>query len=226
VQTSCHKRETKPRLESLLNELRWWKRRSAFIGSRSELSPGWAELWKRCDKLYPASEYPIVNQIHLAIFRRCESLTEPLPQRLSHEAKCLIQIGKLKDLEELMGLVFPRVNAKKRRLFMEQAVSKLPHDQATALLRQMKRGLAGRPPDQRAKALRALEMQILNPRLTWEQIGKRLNYKAAGFQRPISERLPAEVRSLKRILRKHGIFRSSKTPRKNHTITFIRFVQS
>lgn len=191
--------------QSVLDELRWWKRRAAFLGPSRELSPDWAELWKRWEMLYPASEYPIVNQIHLAIFRRFASLTAPLPPRLSHEARCLIRLGEYKELEDLMGLVFPRPTAKERGVIMERAVSKLKHDQATALLHQLKRRLAGRPADKRAKALKALEMKMLSPDLTWKDVGIRIKYDDQEQHKPYAINLPAEIRNVKRTLRKYCI---------------------
>jgi hypothetical protein len=63
----------------------------------------------------------------------------------------------------------------------------------------------GRPAERRPLAVLALEMKILNPKLDWSEIGNRLSYPKSS-QRPLRETLPAEVRHIKVILRRYGLW--------------------
>jgi hypothetical protein len=67
------------------------------------------------------------------------------------------------------------------------------------------RRLAGRPADKRAKALKALEMKMLNPGLTWKDIGNAIKYDDREHHESYAITLPAEARKVKRVLRKHNI---------------------
>lgn len=70
---------------------------------------------------------------------------------------------------------------------------------------------AGRPPKRRPLAVSALVMHTLDPTLRWSEIASLIGYPKA-TQRALSETLPAEVRHVKRILQRYGLWNDRRRP--------------
>jgi len=192
-----------------------------------ELRRACPDLWKQYDAQYPDPERPLVSRVVLETVRRWSYMYAPpaawWPERLpplspeDQKEKPLgywlaraSEFAQLQaEIAELLNLITPRLTLAHRREILEKAVGELPYSDAKRVLRSLKRGLAGRRADKRLLALRALEIKMLNPERTWEQIGTEVKYDTRKYHEAFAEMLPAEVRVLKRLLRKYGIRLSS-----------------
>ena len=179
------------------------------------------EFWAYVEPVFRDRARPITGPVWLEIARRvaykgCLTRNDPDAE--------LFHFTELQRVERELGELLSLVTAEPDR-------SALANEMLEWLIRNggSSSGVAqdivkcwnrrkGRTATRRQLAVRALEMQILNPGLKWAEIGDRLNYPKA-VQRSVSETLPAEVRHVKKILQRYGLWddrrhSSQKAPRK------------
>lgn len=165
-------------------------------------------VWAVFDAVFSDKARPITAFIWLEIARR-SSYAEHLGRTDPEGA--ILQVATLRrvqsELAELLSLVTPVPDR-----------DRLANEMLGFLIRESNQDVAdarrmvgdwnqrkGRPAERRPLAVLALEMKILNPKLDWSEIGNRLSYPKSS-QRPLRETLPAEVRHIKVILRRYGLW--------------------
>jgi hypothetical protein len=172
------------------------------------LRKAWPEAWDYLDLLRRDKSHPIILAVWLSVVRRWSyaiSVTDTDPEGAFLDLATFQRVQI--ELAELLSLVTPEPNredlAEHMLGLLIRKGDRSPRDARRIVGKWNQR--KGRSANRRMLAVRALEIQSLNPKLTWSTIGKRLKYPKA-HQRPISETLPAEVRHIKRILRRYGLW--------------------
>jgi len=170
-------------------------------------------LWQAYDRHFPDEKRPLAGRIWLELIRRYSYLL--LSNKIM--ANPIQQFQRLNsEISQLLDLVPPAFTSDSCAHVADQMLAHIIRNtdlgsrEASDIVKQWKRQV-GRPPLQRPLAVRALEMQTLDPKLTWSEIASRVGYPKA-YQRPLSETLPAEVRHVKRILQGFGLLEDRRRP--------------
>lgn len=176
------------------------------------------EFWDWFEREFGDGSHPLTGPILREIARRWSYLewVRQTDRQFSESGK-LVRVNR--ELNELLALVTWEPD---RDEVKEQIIERLIRDRvrspsdARRMANEWNKG-KGRTASRRPLAVRALEMKMLNPTLTWSAIATQLRYPAG--QGAASQNLQAEVRNVKQILRDYGLYRdrrqpSNETPRK------------
>jgi hypothetical protein len=204
------------------------RRRPTPVPSDIHLQRANPNLWKWYDGLFPDKRHPLVSKVAHELYRRWSYLCAPpaavwpdyVPSSAQGQAERIqgYWLANLalyqrlhSEVAELASLIFRPVTPQQRAKAIRQKLSRLrqadvSYNVGKKLEALLKQSFSGRPTAKRGLALLALERQIQNPRLLWKDIAGQLNYAGnEKYQNPVAQVLPAEVRVVKRILRKYGI---------------------
>jgi hypothetical protein len=172
------------------------------------------EFWVALEPLFRDNSRPMTGAIWFAIARRWSYIA--LVGRTDY-GDVFLDFGKFQrvqtELTELLSLVTPEPD---RDGLADYISSRLIREAGRSLSHTRRivgewNKRKGRPARRRRLAVRALEIKIQDPKLTWSTIGRGLNYPK-GHERPISETLPAEVRHVKKILQRYGLWDDRRKP--------------
>lgn len=165
-----------------------------------------SQLWATVDRALCDKAHPIIGSVWLAIARR-SAYSDYLGHDGTDAALFVLKLRRVHgELAELLSLVTPEPD--RRRLgdeMLEWLIRQGVCNPAAQGIVKRWNQEKGRPTTRKELAVRALEMQILNPKLKWSEIADQLNYPKS-CERPTSETLPAEVRHVKKILRRYGLW--------------------
>lgn len=211
------------------------RRRPLGLPPDEILREGCEQYWTAYDRAFPSKEHPLAGRIWLEIIRRfsyldiAPRLSLPKFTMVAEDVRRerrrewleefwlfnLLEYRRVQDeIRELINIVGPPPDSAHLADAMLTDLIRNRDMQATEagkIVGKWKRR-AGRPANKRWLALRALELKTLEPGLSWTKIASRLGYVTDHQQRPVSETLPAEVRHIKRVLRRYGLWDDRRRP--------------
>lgn len=197
-----------------------------------ELRQSNPDLWRQYDQFFPDSTHPVISRLCLALVRRLAYLhspkywsTKPRPAVLprpsmqaeleNREFHLMLQFPKVSRLQaeisqlldHIIGPISPTQRADGIRPFVQGLIdADTPLGYIPAIVQTLRRPRTGRPPTKQLAAVKALEMKLLNSKLTWKQLYEEV-YRSGEMRRIStgSGLIEAEVRHLKQLLAKYDV---------------------